>query len=284
MGLKSQIMNDTELKAISVAVLRILKPLVRILLRHGISYNTFADLAKWAYIDVATREFALEGRKQTTSRVSILTGLTRKEVKRVSELEHPEDQASEERYNRAARVISAWQREAEFLEPDGQPKALPMAGDKGSFSELVRRFSGDVPARAIKDELLRVGAIEELPDGKLRLLARAYIPKKSEKDKIHILGTDVAFLISTIDHNLQDQVPEPFFQRKVAYDNLPQEILPQFRRLAAQKGQKLLEKLDKWLAQHDRDTNPEIQGTGRNRAGLGIYYFEEPCTEEGEQS
>ena len=277
-------MNETELKTLSAAVLRILKPLVRILLRHGISYNTFADLAKWAYIDVAAREFALKGRKQTTSRISILTGLTRKEVKRVRELKHPEDQGSAERYNRAARVITAWQREAEFLEPDGQPKALPMAGDECSFSELVRRFSGDVPARAIKDELLRVGAIEELPDGKLRLLARAYIPKRSEKDKMHILGTDVAFLISTIDHNLQTEIPEPFFQRKVAYDNLPQEILPQFRRLAAQNGQKLLEKLDKWLAQHDRDTNPEIKGTGRNRAGLGIYYFEESCAEEGELS
>lgn len=277
-------MKDTELKALSATILRILKPLVRILLRHGISYNTFADLAKWAYIDVATREFALEGRKQTTSRISILTGLTRKEVKRVRQLKHPEDQASAERYNRAARVITAWQREAAFLEADGQPKALPMAGGEDSFSELVRRFSGDVPARAIKDELLRVGAIEELPDGRLRLLARAYIPKKSEKDKIHILGTDVAFLISTIDRNLQTQVPEPFFQRKVAYDNLPQEILPQFRRLATQKGQKLLEKLDKWLAQHDRDINPEVKGTGRNRAGLGIYYFEEPWAEEGEQS
>ncbi|MGC8810507.1 MAG: DUF6502 family protein [bacterium] len=277
-------MNNTELKALSAAVLRILKPLVRILLRHGISYNTFADLAKWAYIDVATREFCLEGRKQTTSRVSILTGLTRKEVKKVRELKHPEDQASMERYNRAARVIAAWQREAEFLESHGQPKALPMAGEGATFTELVRRFSGDVPARAIKDELLRVGAVEELPDGRLRLLARAYIPRRSEKDKIHILGTDVAFLISTIDHNLQTQVSEPFFQRKVAYDNLPQEVLPQFRRLAAQKGQKLLEKLDNWLAQHDRDTNPEIKGTGRNRAGLGIYYFEEPCAEEEDQS
>jgi len=277
-------MNETETKALSAAILRILKPLVRILLRHGISYNTFAELAKWAYIDVATREFPLPGRKQTTSRVSILTGLTRKEVKRISELKHPEDQASAERYNRAARVIAAWQREGEFLESDGQPKALPIAGEEASFTELVRRYSGDIPVRAIKDELLRVGAVEELPDGRLRLLARAYIPKKSEKDKIHILGTDVAFLISTIDHNLQTQVSEPFFQRKVAYDNLPQEILPQFRLLAAKKAQNLLEKLDKWLAQHDRDTNPEIKGTGRNRAGLGIYYFEEPCAEEEDQS
>lgn len=273
-------MNETETKVLSAAVIRILKPLVRILLRHGVSFNTFADLAKWAYIDVATREFAIAGRKQTTSRVSILTGLSRKEVKRVRQLSHPEDQASAEKYNRAARVIAAWQREPEFIDPDGQPAALPMRGRKASFNELVRRFSGDIPARAIKDELLRVGAIEELADGRVRLLARAYIPKRSEKDKIHILGTDVSFLISTIDHNLQNNNAEPFFQRKVAYDNLPQEILAQFRRMAAQKAQNLLEKLDKWLAQHDRDTNPEITGTGRHRAGVGIYYFEEPCAEE----
>lgn len=273
-------MDDSEIKVISAAVLRILKPLVRILLRHGISYNTFADLAKWAYIEVAALEFGIEGRKQTTSRVSILTGLTRKEVKRVRQLEHPEDQASAEKYNRAARIITAWQREAEFLEPDGQPKILPLTGEISSFAELVRRFSGDVPTRAIKDELLRVRAVEELPDGRLRLLARAYIPKMSEKDKIHILGTDVAFLISTIDHNLQTQVSEPFFQRKVAYDNLPQEVLPKFRRLASRKAQELLVWLDRWLARHDRDTNPEISGTGRHRAGVGIYYFEEDCSEE----
>lgn len=273
-------MDDSEIKVLSAAVLRILKPLVRILLRHGISYNTFADLAKWAYIEVAAREFGIEGRKQTTSRVSILTGLTRKEVKRVRQLEHPEDQASAEKYNRAARIITAWQREAEFLEPDGQPKILPLTGEISSFAELVRRFSGDVPTRAIKDELLRVRAVEELPDGRLRLLARAYIPKMSEKDKIHILGTDVAFLVSTIDHNLQPQVSEPFFQRKVAYDNLPQEVLQKFRRLASRKAQELLVRLDRWLARHDRDTNPEISGTGRHRAGVGIYYFEEDCSEE----
>ncbi len=277
-------MNETEIKVLSAAVLRILKPLVRILLRHGISFNTFADLAKRAYIDIATKEFGIEGRKQTTSRVAILTGLTRKEVKRISQLKYPEDQPIAERYNRAARVIAAWQREAKFLEADGQPKALPLMGEGITFTDLVRRFSGDVPARAIKDELQRVGAIEELQDGRLRLLARAYIPQKSEKYKIHILGTDVGLLISTIDHNLQAEFPESLFQRKVAYDNLSQEILPQFRRLAAKKGQELLEKLDKWLAEHDRDTNPRIKGTGRNRAGLGVYYFEEPYPEEGEQS
>jgi len=260
--------------------LRILRPLVRILLRHGISYGTFADLAKSAYIDVATREFGIEGRKQTTSRISILTGLSRKEVKRERELSKPDDQKIAERYNRAARVMAAWQREAEFIDAEGRPACLPMTGSRASFSELVRLFSGDIPARAVRDELLRVGAVEQLPDGRIRLLTPAYIPRASAQDKIHILGTDVGYLISTIDHNLQPGEAEPFFQRKVAYDNLPREVLPEFGRLASLKAQELLVKLDRWLARHDRDTNHAIAGTGRNRAGVGIYYFEESSAEE----
>lgn len=268
-----------ENRVLAAAILRILRPLVRILLRHGISFGTFADLAKMAYVEVASEEFALAGRKQTISRVAIITGLTRKEVKRLRELNKIEDQEIAERYNRAVRVITAWQREKEFQDPNGRPAFLPMTGQKASFSELVRQFSGDIPPRAIKDELKRVGAIEELSDGRLRLLSPAYIPRTSAQDKIQILGTDVNYLISTIDHNLNEE-EEPFFQRKVAYDNLPREVLPQFRRLASRKAQKLLAWLDRWLARHDRDTNPEISGNGRHRAGVGIYYFEETCSKE----
>jgi hypothetical protein len=90
----------------------------------------------------------------------------------------------------------------------------------------------------------------------------------------------VSHLISTIDHNLQPDVPQPFFQRKVAYDNLPNEILQRFRKLTGRTAQAFLEKIDRWLAGHDRDMNPNIAGTGRNKAGIGIYYFEEPSPEE----
>jgi hypothetical protein len=273
-------MTSANIQALSAVVLRILRPLVRILLRNGISYGTFADLAKWVYTDVARKEFGLHGRKQSTSRVSILTGLSRKEVTRVRALQRPDDRASAEQYNRAARVIAAWRREADFLDAEGQPAVLPMSGSGATFGELVRRFSGDIPARAIRDELKQVGAVEQLEDGRIRLLAPAYIPKASEVEKIHILGTDVSHLISTIDHNLQPDVPEPFFQRKVAYDNLPEEVLPRFRRLTLRKAQAFLENMDRWLAGHDRDMNPAVDGTGRSRAGIGIYYFEEPYPEE----
>ena len=108
------------------------------------------------------------------------------------------------------------------------------------------------------------------------MLTRTYIPQSSDADKLHILGTDVAHLISTFDHNLKSDPIDPFFQRKVAYDNLPDEVLPKFRKQSAKRAQTLLESLDRWLAQHDRDVTPTVKGTGRNNAGIGIYYFEEP--------
>jgi len=273
-------MNEGILKPLSAAVLRLFRPLVRVLLRNGVSYRTFADFAKWVYVDVATKEFEIEGRKQSTSRVSVITGLSRKEVKRVRELPRPDDTASVERYNRAARVIAAWRRESNFQDAEGNAAPLLLEGTGATFSELVKRFSGDVPVRAILDELIRIGAVERLEDGRVGLLVRAYVPESSEADKLHILGTDVGYLISTIDHNLQADPMGPLFQRKVAYDNLPDEALPEFRELSAKRAQALLEKLDRWLAQRDRDVTPTVRGTGRNRAGLGIYYFEEPYKEE----
>lgn len=273
-------MNDEHLKPLSAAVLRLFRPLVRILLRNGVSYRTFADFAKWVYVDVATKEFSIKGRKQTISRVSVITGLSRKEVKRVRELPRPDDSASIERYNRAARIIAAWRREESFQDDEGKPASLPLDGPGATFSELVKRFSGDVPARAILDELIRVGAVERLEDGRVHLIVRAYIPESSDADKLHILGTDVGHLISTIDHNIKPDPSGPLFQRKVAYDNLPDEVLPEFRKLSVKRAQGLLENLDEWLAQRDRDVTPTVTGTGRNRAGLGIYYFEEPYLEE----
>lgn len=265
---------------VSAAIVKILRPLVRILLRSNIPFGAFADLAKRVYVDMATEEFALPGRKQTTSRVSILTGLSRKEVKRVRQLPQTTDAAFVERYNRGARVISGWIRDRRFADERGRPALLPVEGRGTSFNRLVKIYSGDVPARAVLDELLRVGAVERVPDGRVRLLTRAYIPGTDESGKISILGTDVSALLRTIDHNLQCSPEEARFQRKVFYDNLPEEALPELRKLANRQGQRLLERLDGWLSAHDRDVNPKIKGTGRMQAGVGIFYFEHPFEEE----
>jgi hypothetical protein len=273
-------MAETKSRVLYAAMARILRPLIHILIRNGISYGTFADLAKWLFVDVANREFAIEGRKQTISRVSVITGLNRKEVKRVSELPVPDDQASSERYNRAARVIAGWRRDKAFCSKKGGPENLPVTGAGATFQTLVKKYSGDMPFRAILDELIRVGAVVRTNEDRVHLLARAYLPAGDENMKIHILGTDVAHLIASIQHNLAPDARGPFYQRKVMYDNLPQDVLPAFRKLSTESAQKLLEKLDAWLSDRDRDSGSDVSGTGRNIAGLGIYYFEEPYDEK----
>ncbi|MBT8372466.1 MAG: hypothetical protein KJO34_15975, partial [Deltaproteobacteria bacterium] len=91
---------------------------------------------------MASKEFDIKGRKQSTSRVAVITGLSRKEVTRVRQLSKPDDRASTEKYNRAPRVIAAWRRDKNFLDAEGNPAPLPLAGPDTSFSELVKRFSG----------------------------------------------------------------------------------------------------------------------------------------------
>lgn len=273
-------METRIVKAISAAVTVLLRPLVRLLLRNGIPYRTFSDIAKRVYVDVAMEEFGIPGRKQSKSRVSIITGLSRKEVLRVRRLPSPDDLGAVELYNRAARVIGGWVRDPRFNPESVLPMELPFDGDAASFRELVKSYSGDAPARAVLDELLRVGTVERTPDGKIRLLERSYIPKAGEIEKIGILGVDTSDLIATIDHNIH-QSGDPFFQRKVCYDNLPSEALPGFRNLAANRAQGLLEHLDRWLSERDRDFHPEVAGTGRMRAGVGVYYFQEDCGEGG---
>ncbi len=260
---------------LSVAVRKMLRSLVRMLLRSGIPYGLFADLAKQAYVEIASQEFEIPGRKQTVSRVAVITGLTRKEVARIKELVDVDAAEIVDRYNRAARVITGWVRDAKFIDEQGGPVPLPVEGEAPTFSGLVKEFSGDVPARAILDELVNVGAVERMQDGRIRLLTRAYVPRDSKADKLSILGTDVKQLIDTIDHNVHQEGSEPRFQRKVQYDNLPEEALGGLRAMSAEQAQVLLEKIDRWMAAHDRDTSPDVKGSGRKRAGVGIYYFEE---------
>jgi hypothetical protein len=262
-------------EALAQAVSRVLHALVRVLLRHGMPLPAFVELAKRAYVDVAMREFAIPGRKPSVSRAALLTGLTRKEVQRLVDSMEENSGDAGTAPNRAARVVAGWVRDAEFHEPGGQPRTLEVDAGAGSFAELVRRYSGDVPTRAVLDELLRVGTVERDADGRIRLLSRVYIPRASDVAKLAIMGADVSYLLGTIDHNLQPGESPARFQRKVMYDNVPVEAMDEFRALAARHGQELIEMLDAWLARHDRDINPTVRGSGRMRAGLGIFCFEE---------
>jgi len=261
------------------AVVRVLRPLVRILLRNGISCGTFCELVRWVYVDVAFREFPLPRRKQSISRVAVITGLTRKEVRRLREIPEPDDLGVAARYNRLVRVIGGWRRDKRFLDREDRPRPLPLEGQEG-FSSLVRHYSGDMTPRAVLDEMLRTG-VAEIRDGRVTLLESGYIVKSGEGEKIHILGTDVGDLIETIDHNITTPEGDAFLQRRVSYDNIPETLMPEIRRVVHKKGKEFIIEIDRIISRYDRDVNPSVKGDGRRRAGLGIYYFEGDIDEGG---
>lgn len=272
-------MNDSS-HALTLAIVKLLKPLVRVLLRNGIAFDALSELLKKLYVDVAENEFAIPGKKQSVSRISTLTGINRKEVSRARKLEMLDLSTMTQQYNRAARVISGWIQDPDFKNKRGDPAELSLDQGNASFKALVKKYSGDIPSGAIADELLRVGAIQLSQNGKIKLIQNAYIPENNIDEKIRILGTDICDLIQTIDHNIFTDPDSPYFQRKVSYNAINEGALPFLRKKLNNGAQNCLEDLNKLLANYDSDTNPEITEKGTHRVGIGIYYFEENNQDE----
>ena len=256
-------------QTVLAAILRMLRPMVRILLRHGISHAEFADLAKLAYVDVSAREFAVEGRKQSVSRICVLTGLHRKEVNRVRE-KLANDDVTVAQLGRSARVISGWRNDPEFCDPSGQPKPLSMECE-ASFASLVKRYSGDMPVRALYDELLISGSVSDLSNGQVMLQRDSYIPQQSDEKLLQIMGISAADLMHTIEHNLNRADYEASrLQLVVDYNDIPQQHIDAFKRFSQGKTLSMLKELDAWLADHRADSASEPT----KRLGFGAYYFE----------
>lgn len=275
-------MKSSNTNPLHRALYRILRPMARLLLRNGIPFAEFAELVKRAYVDAAMEDFTDQRKKPTDSRAAVMTGLTRKEVKKQREILAGEHQGApgKRQENRASRVVSGWVHDPAFQNSEGQPVALPFDGPL-SFSELVRRYSGDMTPRAVLEELQRVGVVAVGDAGELVLRQRAYVPAGDSEEMLQIFGEDVSDLIATIDHNLvgSEHNSQPLFQRTLVYNNIPPEIMARWRKYAAQQSQTMLEQLDRWLGPHDRDI--ASHGTGKVtgdsvRTGVGVFYFEDP--------
>ena len=266
-------------ESLQKAVTRVLSPLVRLLLRHGVSHAEFSNWAKQAYVDQADNHFGLDGKSPTVSRTAIITGINRKEVKRIRELP-TEVGTGVSKHNRAIRVVTGWLQDEAFLNSRGQAKPLIYGEPQDSFNQLVKRFGGDVPARAMLDELVRVGAVKHDKD-KVSLLRKGYVPDQSESALLDIFSTSATDLLTTLDHNLRSNNGAPRrLQMSVAYDDVTDEGRDAFQALSAEKSLELLKKLDQTLSTFDRSVNTTLKGSGKNRVGLGVYWIEDASKED----
>jgi hypothetical protein len=184
-------------RALVKLVARMLRPVARIALQHCMSCLEFEDIARWVFVDVALRDpaFVLPDRnKQFKSRAAILTGLSRKEVMRLSRQAPPGEHHDVACRSRAAKVVCGWLAPP-FADSRGNPRVLPMRGGNGSFVRLVRNCGGDVPHRAMLDELLLNDLVEKLDGERIKLKYAGRLPLRSTADALDraAAGLDGAF-------------------------------------------------------------------------------------------
>ena len=267
-------MTDSVRSGLLAAYRKILQPLVRILIRHGISFGELAEILKTVFVEVAAKDFTLPERKVSQSRIAILTGLTRKEVaKQEALLASGAELAFQTSLNRIARVLEGWHSDPEFTGPYGMPLDLPFdAPVPASFTNLVRKHSGDMAARAMLDELLRVGAVERLANASFKVLARAYIARDFDPNALQRFGEVVRDFINTYEFNMDRRPGLGRFERIVFADHgLREELMPALNALIRSKGPQLLNELDNWMSAQDSQSPGKV---GRRvKTGVGIYHF-----------
>ncbi len=275
--------EDDTLEHLRKAYRRLLYPLVKILIRNGITAVETGELLRQVFVDAAmSEEFQVSGRRISDTRVAILTGLSRKEVHRLRR--GGMNVRSKTNLNRVIRVISGWNQDPDFTGPYGVPLALPFEddpdSDASSFTELVRRYSGDMAPRAMLDELLRTGLAEMDGDDRITNTGRAYIPTKLNPAAIEELGRVVSRLADTLDFNNQVESSKlGRFERQVVTDiGLTEEQYRQFNVYLRAKCQEFLETVDNWLAVQEgrvdvRERREELEPREKLITGIGVFHF-----------
>ncbi len=279
-------MTEEVNKHLLRAIRRILRPIARILLRNGVTANVFQEMSRKVFVDVAFEEFSISGKPQTLARVSVITGLNRKEVARL----HNQDSIVETdptQWNRAGTVLAGWMSDQQFRSNAGFPVDLSFAEGTPNFSQLVKKYSGDMYPRSVADELLRLGAIEEV-EGRFRLAHRGYSPGADPAAMMDILGLDASEFIETIDHNIQSATNEKLLQVKVLANNLPASQLGAFNDYSKRVSLRAMDEIVEWL--NDHDAGRDFSGKdGRFSVGIGMFQINrsvraENASDEGAES
>jgi hypothetical protein len=276
--------TDTAKKNLLHAFRLMLRPVVRMLLRAGVTWKEAADTCKAAFVEVATRDYGLHGRPTNISRVAILTGLSRREVSRLWRHVEGQEDPQFTTMNSATRLLTAWHLDPDFLDDAGRPVELPMTGAGASFTELARRYGGDFAAVTLARELARNGAVLQLPDGALRVMSRYFMPSPVDPEAVLRAGSVLRDLGETVACNLaRDEGAGTRFEGRATNERMLTADAKAFRAFLEREGQAFLERVDEWLSTHEA-TPAEQKRHRLRRFGVGVYQIQDEPGKKGTAS
>lgn len=269
-------MQDEINRQILKAFLVVMKPIARMLLRFGVGFREFSEVAKVAFVDVASSEYGLRGRPTNISRVAVMTGLTRKEVRRLRDKLEAGHQTVSLRSTPLSEVLHHWHSEKEFLDETGSPAVLPFSGDSPTFSELVKKFGGDIPAGAMRTELKRIEAIEEQENGDLKLVKRSVAPHGLDEKMMVSLIHGAYPMLATIAHNIDPNRKEDTWPQITAFTrHVRKSDLARIRRISKDRLTDIAFTFDDLFMAYETLHENEDEDADQNLVAVGTFYFEE---------
>ena len=249
---------------------RLLRPLVRLAIRSGLTFPALADLLRELYVNVAENDFALTSKSQTDSRVSLLTGIHRKEVSRLRGAGAPVNVVPVS-ISRTSRILARWLADRDFSDGAGRPRPLPRTGSEmePSFDRLVESVTRDVRPRVVLDEWLDRGLVTRDGEDRIILAEQAFVPKSGSDQQLYYLGRNLHDHIAAAVANVEGERPR-FLERAVHYDGLTQPIAEMLERRSREIAMEA-------LTTANREAHAATEGVteGGWRWNFGVYVYSE---------
>ena len=254
-----------------------LRPLVRQMMLHGVTFGRLERRLRELFVRVAEDEYAGPDVSPTDTRISGLTGINRKEVKRIRTADPAAPAPSTFDRSVVTALVGRWRRDRRALDGRGRPIPIPYQARRGvSFVELARKTTADLRPKGLLDVLVNAGAAELDEEGRVRLLRDAWVPRRGAPEMFAMLAEDPAQLLDTMLGNVLDPDAPVLLQQKVQYENIGEDGLERLRETLRREGERCLDRAETVLQKADRDVNPAAPEGARHVAGIGVYYFEAP--------
>jgi Family of unknown function (DUF6502) len=276
---------DTELSKrqllIASALKRVFKPFVKLMLANNLTYTFAIDVIKGLFVEVADKDFSIDNKRQTDSRISLISGVHRKDVRRLREYSPEVDEVMPANISLGSQVIALWNANPDYLNEAGRPKPLQRfaaSNPNESFEALVRSLSTDIHPRAVLDEWLRLGIATIDEENFVHLTTEMFIPHAGFEEKAFYFGHNLHDHAQAAVSNVIGQQPS-FFERCVHYDQLSSSSVDTIAEFAKKHSMKVLRGVNKVsdaLALGDKVTKSNMRMT------YGVYFYAEPMQDADE--
>jgi hypothetical protein len=260
-------MTKSDQNYLENLIKKLLTPVIKFGVKRSFKLQDFIEFIKQVFVELGIEELKDQSESISVSRISIMTGVHRRDVTRIINSDGTPDQSE----SLVGKILGQWRTDPRFKNKLGNPAILSFKGANNDFSRLVSIISKELNPGVIIKELLRIGAVKKEKLG-LKLLTPAYIPNPQSKENLSMLAKDSADLFRCIEENCNDQTTTKNLHIKTEFDNIPDEFIDQLKLWCLEEGTKFHQRLEQHLSKFDKDTNPSIiKLPGKNKVSVASF-------------